>query len=56
MKWAPQVALAVKDPPASAGEVNAGSVLGQEDPLEGGGMFDPPMFPLESPMDERRPG
>ena len=35
--WASQVVLVVKNPPANAGEVrDAGSIPGQEDPLEKG--------------------
>ena len=35
--WASQVALVVKNPPAKAGDLrDAGSIPGQEDPLEAG--------------------
>ena len=50
--WAPQVALAVKNPPASAGEVrDVGSIPGSGRSL-GGGHGDPLQYScLESPMD-----
>ena len=35
MKWASQVVLVVKNPPANAGDIrDVGSVSGWEDPLE----------------------
>ena len=51
-KWAPQVALAVKNPPASSGEVrDTGSVPGSGR-SPGGGHGDPLQYScLESPMD-----
>ena len=37
ISWASQVTVVVKNPPASAGDVrDAGSVVGQEDPLAEG--------------------
>ena len=37
MKWASQVVLVVKNPPANAGDIrDVGSVSGWEDPLEEG--------------------
>ena len=51
--WAPQVALAVKNPPASAGEVrDVGSIPGSGRSL-GGGHGDPLQYScLENPRDE----
>ena len=51
-KWAPQVALAVKNPPASSGEVRDTDSIPGSGRSPGGGHGDPLQYSsLESPMD-----